>query len=1001
MIRDGATHQRSGVNAAPRRSSAHHQPPADAPAIARLCILALGLALQCAPLLAATEPGLLCWWSFGPDRRQGSVIKAWRGGPDITPSGPVQFIADPPPGRIELPARGERLLVAESVTKALLPKTSLTLESWVRVDRTQEWGGIFSAIQDNGEFERGLLLGFRTDRFALGVATEKAGRLTYLSADQPFEKGRWHHVVGTYDGTWQRLYVNGRLAAATNEQSGPVWYATSGPVVIGAYQDQDENYPTQGAIQEIRLWQRALDAKEIAERYASRRAEFPAPAPEPIRLEPSFGPFVDWVDRATARVSWETASPMPTRLELADPVRQTRTFTTPEFTRQHQVELTGLRRDTEYRFRLHAPLAGEQPHFSKRYLLDTSFYYEVEPAPPGPTPLDPARAHAREILDRTGIREGWCVVLGAVDGSLAIELARQSSLKLLVVESNESVAHQVRQRLDEAGLYGVRASVHRSDAKSLPHGTFLANLIVSEHSRETGLPPAWSAAEVDRLLRPSGGAVWLQSSSASSTAHRRPDPAAWKQWAQGTAFASSLKEDAGGIRLHYRKPRLTGAGDWSHQYGAPNNASASLDEHVQGELEVAWWGDPGPRPMPDRGPRNPAPLSVNGRLYIQGDRILFGLDAYNGSILWTTIAPEVRRTNMPRDCSNSAADDQTLYLAHQRYCIAIDGQTGVRRTRFEVPETELNANSEWGYLAVSDGLLLGSRIKKESRYQGDDGEWYEDYQPDQISRVVSNMLFALDPGTGDTRWRYQNGAILNSTLTIGDGMIFFIESRNPAALQAATGRIAPGLLTDLRLVALDLKTGKPLWEKPHDFSKLQFMTYLSYSANTLVATGTDSEKHFHTYAFTAPVQGTADGSPIVLGGEMIWSESHKEDKGHHSGHLQHPVIVDGVYYSDQRSFDLKTGKTLRTDLPERRGCGTMSASKNALFFRHYFHGMWDLASDKRIQFEGIRGGCWLGLIPAGGMLLAPESSAGCSCTHAIQTTVGYVPKTLSRRNPKP
>jgi hypothetical protein len=35
------------------------------------------------------------------------------------------------------------------------------------------------------------------------------------------------------------------------------------------------------------------------------------------------------------------------------------------------------------------------------------------------------------------------------------------------------------------------------------------------------------------------------------------------------------------------------------------------------------------------------------------------------------------------------------------------------------------------------------------------------------------------------------------------------------------------------------------------------------------------------------------------------------------------------------------------------------------------------------------------MIPAGGMLLAPETSAGCSCTHAIQTSIGYLPKSLA------
>jgi len=203
------------------------------------------------------------------------------------------------------------------------------------------------------------------------------------------------------------------------------------------------------------------------------------------------------------------------------------------------------------------------------------------------------------------------------------------------------------------------------------------------------------------------------------------------------------------------------------------------------------------------------------------------------------------------------------------------------------------------------------------------------------------------------------------------------------------------------LVALDLKTGKKLWQKTHDFSACKFMTYLVYGKNTVVVTGTDASKNFHTFAFNAPSprgnQDTGDDIINAIGGRVLWSESHKEDKGHHSGHLQHPVVIGDTYYSDQRAFKLNSGELVRKDLPERRGCGVMSAGRNAIFFRHHFHGMWDLESNKRTQFEGIRSGCWLSMIPAGGMLLAPETSAGCSCTHAIQTSIGYIPKTLAGR----
>ncbi|NBP24088.1 MAG: hypothetical protein EBU81_05960 [Proteobacteria bacterium] len=232
-------------------------------------------------------------------------------------------------------------------------------------------------------------------------------------------------------------------------------------------------------------------------------------------------------------------------------------------------------------------------------------------------------------------------------------------------------------------------------------------------------------------------------------------------------------------------------------------------------------------------------------------------------------------------------------------------------------------------------------------------------------------------------------------------MIFFLESRNPEAISAPFARQSPNVLTDQWLVALDLKTGKKLWQKTHDFSALKFMTYLVHGKNTVVVTGTDASKNFHTFAFNAPSprgdQNTGDDIIGAIGGRLLWSESHKEDKGHHSGHLQHPVVIGDTYYSDQRAFKLGSGELVRKDLPERRGCGVMSAGRNAIFFRHHFHGMWDLESDKRTQFEGIRSGCWLSMIPAGGMLLAPETSAGCSCTHAIQTSIGYIPKTLAGR----
>lgn len=964
---------------------------------AAVCAAFLGLATQ------AQEAGLLGHWRFTPDRLLGGNLKPTAGGPDAALRGSVSITKDPGPARAELTGRDEQIVLADDLAKALLPKREITAEAWVRVDRPQQWGGIVGAVQDNGDFERGWVLGFVNSQFSFALTSETGKRLTYLKAATSFETNRWYHVVGTYDGAEQRVYVNGRLAATSREQSGAILYPPNAPVVIGAYRDTDEHYRMTGAIHEVRLFQRALAADEIQQRFAARQAEFPEPAPPPKILRLAYGPFADWVDRATAVVTWETDAPMPTRLELEAPDGSKTLLGSGASTRRHEVILGNLKPDLEYHYRIQAPPEGETAVFTRRHQFDTSFHYEPAVPPSQATQVGGEDGRyagvAKHILDTTNVRDGYCLVLGAEDGRLALELIRQSGLEVVVVEPDARKAAAARQTLDRAGVYGVRASVHRVTGNDLPYGSLIANLIVSESALATGRPPWVSAKEVHRLVRPVGGTVCLGAPATGFAKNPLAQP--WRQWLEGSELASAKITDEEGLWVSYSRERLAGAGDWSHQYGSADNTSCSQDELVSGELEVAWWGDPGPRPMPDRGNRNPAPLSVNGRLFIQGNRVLFGLDAYNGNILWSLSAPEVRRANVTRDCSNMAAAGDHLYVAHSCYCLALDGQTGARSRRYEVVENTPGADYEWGYLAAAGDWLLGSRQKRGAHYLGDDGEWYEDYAPDQVSRVTSDRLFLLDRTDGSTRWTYRGGVILNSTISIGDGMVVFLESRNPAALAEPTSRVHPDLLTDQHLVALDLRTGRQLWTKGHDLGACQFMTYLVYSQNKVVVSGTDKDKNFHTFAFSAPSPerpaGGGDDLENAIPGRLLWSEKHKEDKGHHSGHLQHPLVIGDVFYSDQRAFDLGSGRLLRTDLPERRGCGVMSASRNAVFFRHYFHGMWDLATNKRTQFEGIRGGCWLGLIPAGGMLLAPESSAGCSCTHAIQISVGYLPKSLAKR----
>ena len=180
------------------------------------------------------------------------------------------------------------------------------------------------------------------------------------------------------------------------------------------------------------------------------------------------------------------------------------------------------------------------------------------------------------------------------------------------------------------------------------------------------------------------------------------------------------------------------------------------------------------------------------------------------------------------------------------------------------------------------------------------------------------------------------------------------------------------------MVALDAKTGRKIWEKPYAFEEDSWIFFLSYADEVLVNLITSNK--YHLFAFDAE------------NGDQIWNQEYGWGRDHHGGAMYHPLIVGNKIYAEPKVFDLKTGKILSEKMPDRSGCNTMSASATALFYRDSYHGMWDLQQNKRHKWTGLRPGCSLGTISAGGIVLSPESSAGCYCSYPIQTSIAFVPK---------
>lgn len=153
-----------------------------------------------------------------------------------------------------------------------LPKT-LTVAGWVKVGAgNANWSGILSAIEDNGNYERGMLLGLKDDRFVFGITSTGKQRLTYLTDSSLALKDKWIHLAGTYDGLTMNLFVDGRLRAVSTAQRGAVSWDRNATFALGAYVDQNEKYPFHGQIHSISLYRGALPAARIRELAEQRPA---------------------------------------------------------------------------------------------------------------------------------------------------------------------------------------------------------------------------------------------------------------------------------------------------------------------------------------------------------------------------------------------------------------------------------------------------------------------------------------------------------------------------------------------------------------------------------------------------------------------------------------------------------------------------------------------------------------------------------------------------------
>lgn len=164
----------------------------------------------------------------------------------------------------------------------------LTVTAWVYPDRCADFFSVVASRQLGGEVHPDqFYLGFGPD---IDLASPRCGEMSFkwhLSTDgedcqtnaflcdiNTIPRGqsgtnfnRWIHMAGTYDGRLMRFYIDGE-EIGQRSLSGNINLDPSRPLTIGVEENGGGNVPENpfdGRIDEIRIYNRALSADEIAE----------------------------------------------------------------------------------------------------------------------------------------------------------------------------------------------------------------------------------------------------------------------------------------------------------------------------------------------------------------------------------------------------------------------------------------------------------------------------------------------------------------------------------------------------------------------------------------------------------------------------------------------------------------------------------------------------------------------------------------------------------------
>lgn len=555
-----------------------------------------------------------------------------------------------------------------------------------------------------------------------------------------------------------------------------------------------------------------------------------------------------------------------------------------------------------------------------------------------------ARPMAEKILQDTAVTGGMVVIVGCGDGRLTEAFGQQGDGYLVQgVDVDAGAIAEARQRFLEAGING-RVTAVRFDGKRLPYIDNLVNLVVSEELGEVPME------EVLRVLCP-GGTACIRT---------------------GDGWAKTVK------------PRPEEIDEWTHYMHDASGNAVAKDDVVGPPRRMQWVGSPRYGRHHDRMSSMSACVTAGGRVFYVFDEAspasilspsrwsLIARDAFNGTILWkrpiatwhTQLWPlKSGPAQLPRRLVSNGPQ-VFVTLSYDGPVTVLDAVTGKTvRTLDDTKGTE--------EIIFKDGMLVAlvnpeagpSPSGGSDRTKRAYGAKFWDEKP---RRIV-----AVETESGKTRWTKES-RVLPGTLAANSNRVVFHDGD--------------------KIICLNRDSGQELWQSTEvpraEEIKSFYLPILVLYDNVVLFSGGETAGA-QTGSWYMEGEDTLTALSLE-DGKVIWKAYHPPS-GYRSP--EDLLVAGGLVWTGEttsgRAVGTFTGRNPQTGEVEckfdpdvntywfHHRCYRGKATEKYLLMSRTGTEFIDIKSHHWDVNHWIRGACLYGVMPANGLLYAPQHPCAC------------------------